>query len=152
VLPAGRPRAETRRVTDAGATDAPVLLYDGVCGFCNATVRFILRRDRRGTLRFAALQSAFARQVVERHPELAGIDSLVWVEGERIWIRSSAALRAAQYLGGRWRALLLLRAVPRPVRDAFYDLFARHRYRLFGRSDRCVPPPLAWRARFLDPP
>src|SRR6267143_5499164 len=123
-----------------------VLLYDGLCGFCNGTVRFILARDGRGTMRFAPLQGEYARKVLARHPELAGVDSLVLVDGngagERVWVRSDAILEIARYLGGIWRFAGALRAVPRGLRDWGYDLFARARYRLFGQFDSCpVPAP-----------
>jgi len=133
---------------------APVLLYDGVCGFCNKTVQMILDRDRRGTLRFAALQSDYGRAVVGRHRELEGVDSVVFVEraagGERVYVRSEAALKVASYLGGPWKVFLCAYVVPRPLRDYLYDLFARNRYRVFGKSEQCMLPPAEARARFLD--
>jgi predicted DCC family thiol-disulfide oxidoreductase YuxK len=133
---------------------APVLLYDGVCGFCNKTVQFLLERDRRGTMRFAALQSDYGRETVARHPELRGIDSVVFVErageGERVYVRSGAALKVASYLGGPWKVFLCAYVVPRPIRDYLYDLFARNRYRFFGRSEQCMLPPAEARSRFID--
>ena len=133
---------------------APVLLYDGVCGFCNKTVQMILDRDRRGTLRFAALQSDYGRAVVARHRELEGVDSVVYVErdagGERIYVRSGAALKVAAYLGGVWKVFLAAKVIPRGLRDYLYDLFARNRYRVFGKYDQCMLPPAEARARFLD--
>ena len=133
---------------------APVLLYDGVCGFCNKTVQMILDHDRRGSLRFAALQSDYAQRIVARHPELRGVDSVVFVEaapgGERVYARSDAALKVASYLGGFWKVFLAARIVPRRLRDYLYDLFARNRYRLFGKYDTCMLPPPEVRARFLD--
>ena len=133
---------------------APVLLYDGVCGFCNKSVQLILDHDRRGTLRFAALQSDYGQAVLERHPELRGVDSVVYVEsragGERVYIRSDAALKVAAYLGGFWRLLLAARVIPRGLRDHLYDLFARNRYKLFGKYDSCMLPPPEVRSRFLD--
>jgi predicted DCC family thiol-disulfide oxidoreductase YuxK len=133
---------------------APVLLYDGVCGFCNKTVQMILDRDRRGEMRFAALQSDYGQAVVGRHPELQGVDSVVYVERaadvERVYVRSEAALKVAAYLGGVWKLFLAARLVPRGLRDYFYDLFARHRYRFFGKYDACMLPPPEVRARFLD--
>jgi predicted DCC family thiol-disulfide oxidoreductase YuxK len=135
-------------------TSAPVLLYDGVCGFCNKTVQVILDRDRKGTMKFAALQSDYARSIVERHPSLRGVDSVVYVEGsegsERVYVRSDAALKVVSYLGGLWKILLAAYILPKPVRDYFYDLFARNRYRLFGRHDACLLPPPEVRSRFLD--
>ena len=135
--------------------NAPVLLYDGVCGFCNKTVQMILERDRAGTMRFAALQSDYGRAIVERHAELRGVDSVVFVEnspegGERVFVRSDAALRVLKYLGGAWKLLLAARVIPKPVRDFFYDLFARNRYRVFGKYDTCMLPPPEVRSRFLD--
>jgi predicted DCC family thiol-disulfide oxidoreductase YuxK len=135
-----------------GVNDA-VLLYDGRCGFCDGVVQFVLARDANGTLRFAPLQGDFARGVLERHPALRGVDSLILVTsratGETVAVRSDAALGVADYLGGPWNAARILRLVPGPVRDWGYDLFARHRHRLFGRRNTCrVPDPDA-RARFL---
>jgi len=136
-------------------SDAPVLLYDGLCGFCDGTVQFILEHDRRGALRFATLQGDFARGVIERHPELAGVDSLVLVERgtsgeERIYVRSEGALQVATYLGGAWTLARGLRIVPRFLRDLVYDGFARVRYRVFGRYDACPIPSAEQRARFID--
>lgn len=132
-----------------------VLLFDGVCRFCNGAVRFILAHDRAGTMRFATLQGEFAREVLARHPRLRGLDSIVLVESgatpddERIVVQLDATLDIAEYLGGVWRAARILRALPRPVRDWSYGLFARVRYRLFGRYDSCPLPDAAVRERFL---
>ena len=136
--------------------ERPVLLYDGLCGFCDGTVRFILEHDRRGTLRFATLQGDFARDVIARHPELAGVDSLVLVERdgvtdrEKVYVRSDGALRVARYLGGGWHLTRVVAVVPRVLRDWSYDAFARIRYRVFGRYDSCPIPTPEQRARFID--
>ncbi len=134
----------------------PVLLYDGTCGFCADSVQLVLRNDRRGTLKFAALDSAFGRAVRIRHPELASVESVVWYEpgpsgaGERILTRSSAALRVARYLGGRWRLLTAARLIPAAIRDMAYDLVARHRHKLSRGGPHCVVPTQEQRARFLQ--
>lgn len=136
-------------------SEGPVLLYDGVCGFCNASVQFVLDRDRVGTMRFAPLQSDFAGAIVARHPELEGVDSVVYVENagdadrERVFVRSAAALRVASYLGGVWSAAGVFRIVPAALRDAAYDLLARNRYRFFGKHDACMIPPRDVRSRFI---
>jgi predicted DCC family thiol-disulfide oxidoreductase YuxK len=133
---------------------APVLLYDGVCGFCNKSVQLILDHDRRGEMRFAALQSDYGQAVIERHTELRDIDSVVFIEhapdGERVYVRSDAALKVAAYLGGFWKIFLVARVLPRGLRDYCYDLFARNRYKLFGKYDSCMLPPPEVRSRFLD--
>jgi predicted DCC family thiol-disulfide oxidoreductase YuxK len=136
-------------------TTAPVLLYDGVCGICNWAVQFILRVDRRGTLRFAALDSTLATDVVARHPSLNDVDSLVYVEDpgqptERVFVRSAAALRVLDYLGWPWTLLRATRVIPGPLRDRMYDGFAAIRYRAFGKHDTCPIPAPEVRQRFLD--
>ncbi|HWP43063.1 MAG TPA: thiol-disulfide oxidoreductase DCC family protein [Blastocatellia bacterium] len=141
-------------MSDSNSEDM-VLLYDGVCGFCNRSVQFIIARDRRGTMKFAALQSEYGKAIKSSHPGLDGIDSLVLVkraaDGEqRVFVRSDAALQVASYLGGFWKLLLVLYIVPAPVRDFFYSLFAKYRYRLFGKHDSCLLPAPSVRSRFID--
>ena len=134
----------------------PVLLYDGLCGFCNKSVQLILRHDKRKTMYFAALQSEYGQSILTRHPELASIDSLVFVEPldfaylERVFVRSNAALHIARYLGGVWKLALAGYLVPRRLRDYLYDQFAKRRYRWFGKYDSCLQPPPGVRERFLD--
>lgn len=134
----------------------PVLLYDGTCGFCAESVQLVLRHDRRRTLRFASLQGAFGADVRARHPALAGADSVAWLEpaspgrAERVLLRSDAALRVAGYLGGWFHLARLAAILPRPLRDAGYDLVARHRHRLSGDGPSCLLPAPDARARFLD--
>ena len=137
------------------SSQGPVVLYDGVCGFCHRAVQALLRLDRRGVLRFAALESPYAHGVLERHPEVAGIDSVVLVEDvglptEQVTVRSEAALRVLAHVGGPWRVLQVARVVPAPVRDRLYDAFAAVRYRVFGRLDACPLPSPEVRARFVD--
>jgi predicted DCC family thiol-disulfide oxidoreductase YuxK len=133
----------------------PLLLYDGTCGFCAETVQFVLRHDDRSkTLRFASLQGPIGTAIRERHPELASADSVVWLEGvddTAPLVRSAAALRVMEYLGGAWAPLAALgRAVPRGVRDWAYDLVARHRHRLNAGGAACLIPTREEKARFLD--
>ena len=132
----------------------PVLLYDGLCGFCDRTVQFVLARDPGGPMHFAPLQGEYARQVMAEHPALRDVDSLILVEAvaepHLALVRSDAVLAIAGYLGWPWRAAVVSRIVPRALRDWAYDLFARHRYRLFGRYDACPLPSPGVRARFID--
>jgi len=137
------------------ATSGPVLLFDGTCGFCAESVQFVLRHDRRRQLRFAALDSAYGRSILDRHPEVRGFDSVLYVEPamngvpERVTVHSSAALRVAEYLGGRWGLLRVARLIPSPIRDAAYRLVARHRHRLSAHGPQCVVPSEHDRVRFL---
>ena len=133
-----------------------MLLYDGACGFCAGCVQFVLRHEppsRRNQLQFAPLQGAAGSLVLERHPELDGVDSVVWYEplsnGEsQVRVRSSAALKAASHVGGYWRIVAAVGAlVPRALRDWIYDLVARKRFELASPS--CLLPSPDERQRFL---
>jgi predicted DCC family thiol-disulfide oxidoreductase YuxK len=134
----------------------PVVLYDGDCGVCSSGVQLILRRERLHTLRFAALGGDFGLALLERHPELRGVDSLLWVETgvggtpERVFVRSDAVFHAAAYLGGPWRMVGIFRLVPRRLRDAAYDLFARNRHRIPVGAQSCLRPDAELRERFLS--
>lgn len=133
-----------------------VLLYDGVCGFCDRTVRFVLDRDGAGAFRFAPLQSDYAAAALARHGrDAADLDSVCLLvdaggPGERLLARSDAVLAICDRLGGAWRLLALARFVPRRLRDAAYDAFARRRYRWFGRLDECPIPSPRLRERFAE--
>ncbi len=139
--------------TDHGLDlDSPVVLFDGVCNLCNATVRFVLDRDRLGTLRFASLQSEPGRRLLGHF----GIDlgegdpgTVYLIEEGRLFDRSTAALRLARHMRGLWPLAAVLLAVPRVVRDAVYGFVAARRYRWFGRSDACRIPTPDEAERFL---
>ncbi|MDO3401130.1 DCC1-like thiol-disulfide oxidoreductase family protein [Mycolicibacterium neoaurum] len=136
-------------------SNAPVLLYDGVCGVCNSAVRTLLRVDSRGSLRFAALDSDFARDVIARHPHLAGRDSVVFVgdpggRAETVSTESAAMLAVADYLGGYWKLASVARVIPAFLRDRLYAAFAKVRYHVGGQYDTCPIPSSAVRSRFVD--
>jgi predicted DCC family thiol-disulfide oxidoreductase YuxK len=134
----------------------PILLYDGVCGLCNRLVQFILRRDHAAFFRFAALQSPFAARILPRHGvDPADLDTVYVVlnydeAAESILARSDAVLFILKTLGGSWKfAAIILKAVPRPLRDWGYNVVAHTRYRIFGRYDTCPLPNQETRSRFL---
>jgi predicted DCC family thiol-disulfide oxidoreductase YuxK len=135
----------------ANSPIGPIILFDGVCNLCNASVQFVISRDPRARFRFAALQSEAAAACLQRlgvHGAL--MDSVVLIENDRIYTRSTAALRIARGLRFPWPAAFVLIAVPRPLRDWVYDFVARRRYRWFGKRDVCMVPTPALRDRFLS--
>lgn len=125
----------------------PVVLFDGVCNLCHASVRWILRRDARRVFRFASLQSPAARRLLQG---AAVPDSVVLVDAEGIHTRSEAVLRIARELGWPWRLAAAARVMPRAWRDAVYAGIARNRYRWFGRKEACPLPGPDTDGRFLD--
>lgn len=139
-----------RRLAEILAQHGYILLYDGVCGLCNRIVHFVLKRDGIGAMRFATLQGELGHAALRQLPEIAGVDSVVLLHREGAWVRSTAALEVARYLGGPWTALLAGYALPRAMRDKLYDFAARRRYKWFGRYDACPIPSAEQRARFLD--
>jgi predicted DCC family thiol-disulfide oxidoreductase YuxK len=138
------------------ATGTSVVLYDGVCGLCNASVQFLLRHDPEGRFRFAALQSAIARDALARHGhEATDLDTVYVIDRfgtpeERVLMRSSAALHCLRWMGWPWRLGTILAVVPASLLDLAYRLLARYRYRFFGKLDSCLIPAPEVRERFLD--
>ncbi|MEM7410722.1 MAG: DCC1-like thiol-disulfide oxidoreductase family protein [Myxococcota bacterium] len=140
---------------DAGALPERLVLYDGVCGFCDGAVQWLLARDREARLCFAPLQGTTAEVLRARHAEIPeDLETFVVVErdarGERVHLRSDALLAVLGQLPTPWPWLTIVRWVPRAVRDAAYTAFATRRYRWFGTLDACAVPSPDVRARFLD--
>ena len=136
----------------AGADAMGIVLFDGHCNFCSGVVNFLIDRDPRGRLKFAALQSETGRRLLAEHglsmPDEP--DTLVFIVGGKALVRSDAALATTKYLRGLWPLAGVGFLVPRCLRDPVYKLVARNRYRWFGRSEACRVPTPALRARFLD--
>lgn len=131
--------------------DGPILLFDGTCGLCRRAVLFTLARDRPGVVRYASLQSGFARErLAAAGMGAADLDAVVLLEGERVSLGSTAALRLCRHLPPPWPALGVLLVVPRPIRDAVYSWVARRRHRWFGKHDACWVPTPELSGRFLD--
>ena len=128
----------------------PIVLFDGVCNFCNASVNFIIRHDRRAVFRFAPLQSPAGERLLREHgADIGGLDTLVLIEGRQSCRKSAAALRIARRLPGPYPLFYGLIVLPPALRDVLYDCFARRRYRWFGKREQCMTPSPELRGRFL---
>jgi predicted DCC family thiol-disulfide oxidoreductase YuxK len=130
--------------------DDDVILYDGVCVFCSRWIRFIAARDVARRFRFTAIQSVYGTRLAQA----LGIDpgdpdTNAVVHGGAAHFKSDGALTVLSHLPG-WRWTGVLRAVPKPLRDAVYNLVARNRYRIFGKYDECFVPDVEMRARVLE--
>ena len=136
----------------ANKNDGSVIaLIDGDCGMCSKLSQWIIARDTTGAFRFASLQSPVGKRLLREGglPE-EGLSTFVLIDDGRYYTKSSAALRAARKLGGKWRLAYGFRVVPRRLRDAAYDYVANRRYRWFGQADSCPMPTAQLRARFID--
>lgn len=128
-----------------------IVVFDAQCLLCSRWVKFLLKFDRRGVFRFASIQGETGRALLSQAGlGVAGLQTLLLVDGTRSWQHTGAILRVLHALGWPWRLAWILWAVPAPARDAAYRLVARNRYKLFGRSEACLMPPANYSARFLD--
>jgi predicted DCC family thiol-disulfide oxidoreductase YuxK len=128
----------------------PIVFYDGACGLCHASVRWILRHERDSELRFAPLQGATAIAMRARFPQIpTKIATIVFVDGDRARLRSKAFLHLARHLRAPWRWSYRVRWLPGFVLDLGYRVIAAIRLRVWGRADECVLPAPEQAARFL---
>ncbi len=127
-----------------------IVLFDGTCGFCERSVRFIAARDRAGYFLFAPAQWPQAQAALAaRGLTREAARSLVLIEGDQVYLRSTASLRIAARLGWPWRAAAALLVMPAPLRDVGYRAVAFLRHRLAGPSNACETPPPELRDRLL---
>ena len=128
----------------------PVVLFDGVCNYCNAMVNFIIRRDKKKVFRFAPLQSEAAQEILRQYhfPQM-NFDSFILVENDKIHQRSDAALRLYNKLPWYWKWTQIFWIFPKFIRDGVYNVIARNRYKWFGKKDQCMVPAPEVRERFL---
>ena len=128
----------------------PVILFDGVCNFCDALVNFIIDHDPKLHFKFTAQQLDAGQEILRKNGlDPAKLDTFVLSEDGKIYTRSTAALRIAKQLSGGWKLFYVFIIIPRPIRDVFYNLFAKYRYKLFGKKEACRVPTAAERARFI---
>lgn len=129
---------------------SPIILFDGVCNFCNRWVIFLIRHDRRKQFHFAALQSEKGRELLTVYQlPVTESDTFILIENNCCYVRSTAALKVMKKLGGVWLLVYGLIIIPVFIRDKAYDFIARHRYRWMGKRDSCMVPSQEVRDRFL---
>ncbi len=147
-----QPEHVIERNAPNGATDdaGPIVLFDGLCVFCNGSVRVLMKLDRQAALRYAPLQSLAGIALVEAYGVPDSVDSVVLIDGGRAFIHSAAALGITRRLGLPWSLAMVLWLIPAPIRDWAYRLVARHRYRFFGRREACAVPTEAQRRLILE--
>lgn len=126
-----------------------IVLFDGVCNFCNGAVNFIIRRDAANRFKFAALQSDIGIELKAKYLIGDDVDSIILVEDDKAFMHSTAALRIARGLGGILSLAYVFIVIPAFIRDYLYKSFAKYRYRLFGKTDVCMMPTAEVREKFL---
>ncbi|WP_373541078.1 thiol-disulfide oxidoreductase DCC family protein [Chamaesiphon sp.] len=127
-----------------------LILFDGVCNFCNSAVQMVIEIDRRKIFKFASIQSELGQQLYHQHGlDPIDIQTLMFVDGDRVLTKSDAVLEVLARLDGGWQLLAGFRAMPQPLRDWAYGEFARQRFVLFGRRDTCMVPTPELQERFI---
>lgn len=128
------------------STGKSIVFFDGTCGACNAFVQFLLKRDQRNRFLYSPLQGQTA---AARFPEPPDLSTMIFTRGDRVYKRSNAVIESVAELGPPWTALKLLKIVPLPIRDFFYGVFARWRYRLSNYFQSCALLTSEQQTRFL---
>lgn len=126
-----------------------IILFDGECNLCDKSVQFIIKRDPNGHFKFASLQSDIGKVLLNKYNAPSDLDSFVLIEDNHCYFKSSAALQVCKNLKGAWKLLYFLIVVPKPLRDIFYGMIAKNRYKWFGTKQSCRLPSPEERKRFL---
>ena len=127
-----------------------IVLFDGVCNFCESSVQFIIKHDKSNSLKFASLQSNLGQELLTKYNMPKKLEGVVFIENGKAYYKSSAALRIARYFGGFWRVLLIFGIFPVSITDFGYDIIAKNRYKWFGKKESCMIPTPEVRSRFLE--
>lgn len=127
-----------------------ILLFDGACNLCNKSVQFVIKRDKKAKVKFASLQSNTGKMLKEYYqiPE-AYFDSIVLIENNKIYYKSTAALRLSKYMDGLWPLSYTFIIIPAFIRNIIYDFIARNRIKWFGKADTCWVITSEYKNRFL---
>ncbi|WP_316830213.1 thiol-disulfide oxidoreductase DCC family protein [Pedobacter aquatilis] len=131
--------------------EQPVIFFDGICNLCNASVQFAIEHDKRNVFKFTALQGEYAKVVLpEFNVDTQKINSIMLLEDHKLYTKSSAALRIARKLNGLLPVLYVFIVVPKFIRDWFYDIIAKNRYKWWGKQESCWVPTPALKSKFYN--
>jgi len=131
--------------------DGKVILFDGVCNFCNSSVNFIIDKDKHNAFRFASLQSDFGKKSLKDfNLPVDKLSTLILISDNKYFTKTTAALKIAKILSFPYNLFYVFIIVPPFIRNVFYDLFARNRYKWFGKKDACRIPSASERAKFIE--
>ena len=129
-----------------------LVLFDGVCNFCNATVLKVIKMDTKNIFLFASLQSEIGKEIINHfNIDTKSVDSIILVESNtQFYIKSTAALKIGKYFNGFWQLFQVFWILPTSFRDYFYNYIAKNRYNWFGKKDNCMIPTPEIKSKFID--
>ena len=127
-----------------------IILFDGVCNLCNTSVNFVIKKDKNDVFRFAALQSEIGQNYIEKFKiDSSKTDSIILVDNDKHYIKSTAALTIAKSLKGGYPLLYIFMILPNFIRNWVYDYIAKNRYKWYGKKESCMIPTLELKSKFL---
>ncbi len=128
-----------------------IILFDGVCNLCNGFVRFVIKHDKKNVFKFVSLQSDFTQQLLQKNNlNTAELKSIILFQNEKLFTRSTAALKIFKELNSGWKLIYAFIIIPKFIRDAVYNIIAKNRYRWFGKTDSCMIPTDELQEKFLS--
>jgi predicted DCC family thiol-disulfide oxidoreductase YuxK len=132
-----------------------IVFFDGVCNLCQGSIRYLIKNDKKGVLKFASLQGDYAKDFIDQkdfvdQTEIHSMQSIMFFDGKNLYKKSTAVLKLSSLIGGWHKLLLLGYIIPRFLRDGLYNIVAKNRYRWFGKKDQCMLPSKELENRFLD--
>jgi len=127
-----------------------IILFDGVCNLCNASVNFVIKRDKNDIFRFAALQSVFGKELALKFSiDPNETDSIILIDVDKCYVKSTAALHIAKSLSGGYPLLFCFIIIPNFIRNWIYDFVAKNRYKWYGKKESCMIPTPELEGKFL---
>ena len=131
-------------------TEQPIILFDGVCNFCNSAVNFTLKRNKKANIMFAPMQSGAGAKILQQYNlDQNDMKSFIFIDNGVVYKQSTGALRVCKYLSGLWPICYGLIIIPKFIRDGIYNWIAKNRYKWFGQKQACMIPTPEVKARFL---
>ena len=137
-------------MSDPNAETHPIILFDGVCNFCNRMVNFAIRNDKKGKLKFAPLQSEIGVNLKKQFQISPTADTVIFIENGKSYTYAKAAIRISKYLDWPAKAFNVFRIIPSFISQPLYKWFAKRRYKWFGKKETCMIPTADIKARFLE--
>lgn len=129
-----------------------IILFDGVCNLCDASVQFIIKNDKNDVFRFVAIQSELGQQIIKHLGiDTSKTDSIILYEpGVAYYFKAEAALRIAKELRSWHSIFYIFIHVPNFIKNGVYDFIAKNRYKWYGKKEACMIPTPELKAKFLE--
>lgn len=135
---------------DSLPKDKKIVLFDGICNYCNDKINFIIKNDKQDVFRFVAIQSETGQKIIKYLGIDTSIDSIILYEPDYAYfIKSEAVFRIIKYLSSSVRLMLFFNFIPTSIKNVFYDIIAKNRYNWYGKKESCMMPTEDVKRKFI---